>query len=128
MKDILEFMTYKAKLARETMAKQADRNGSDVTYEVDNMVWLSSSNITTKRPFCKLENKMLGPYRVSAKGGHSYKLDLPSSMRIENVLHPSRLRLAATDPLPGQASAPPLPVVVDVRNEMLVIRSRWQFY
>ncbi len=128
MKDILEFMTDKAKLACETMAKQADRNGSDVTYGVGNMVRLSSRNKMTKRPFRKLNNKKLGPYRVLAKVGHSYKLDLPSSIRIENVFHPSRLRLAATDPLPGQANAPLPPVVVNVRNEMLVIRSRGQFY
>ena len=81
------------------------------------MVFLSSRNISTERPSRKLDDKMLGPFRVLDKVGSSYRLELPASMQIHNVFHPSLLRKAATDPLPGQQTEPPRPVTVDGQEE-----------
>ena len=60
---------------------------------------------------------MLGPFKVSDKVGLSYRLELLSSMQIYNVFHPSLLRKAATDPLPGQQTEPPRPIIVDSQEE-----------
>jgi hypothetical protein len=49
--------------------------------------------------------------------GTSYRLQLPTTMRIHDVFHPSLLRKAADDPLPGQTNEPPQPVVVDDEEE-----------
>ena len=38
-------------------------------------------------------------------------------MRIYDVFHPSLLRKAAEDPLPGQMNKPPQPIVVDDKDE-----------
>ena len=60
---------------------------------------------------------MLGLFKASDKVGSSYRLELPSSMRIHDVFYPNLLRRAATDPLPGQRTEPPRPVVVDNQEE-----------
>ena len=49
----------------------------------------------------KLDNKMLGPFRVLDKVGLSYCLELPVSIQIYNIFYPSLLQKAAIDPLPG---------------------------
>jgi hypothetical protein len=78
-------------------------------------VFLSSRNINTTRPSKKLDDKMLGPFKVLEAVGTSYRLQLLSTMRIHDVF--SLLRKAANDPLPGQTNEPPQPVVVDDEDE-----------
>src|SRR5256885_14668777 len=60
---------------------------------------------------------MLGPLKVLAVVGTSYRLQLPVTMRIHDVFHPNLLRKAAEDPLPGQKNEPPEPVIVDDEEE-----------
>ena len=60
---------------------------------------------------------MLGAFKVLKAVGTSYRLQLPTTMRIHDVFHPSLLRKAADDPLPGQTNEPPQPVVVDDEDE-----------
>ena len=64
------------------------------------MVFLSSRNITTARLSKKLDDKILGPFKVVEKVGYLYRLELLVSIRIYNIFYPSLLRKAASDPLP----------------------------
>ena len=41
-------------------------------YKIDDMVWLSTRNIKTNKPFKKLNHKMIGPYKVKELVGSSY--------------------------------------------------------
>ena len=102
---------------RETMAKTVNKRRKEVQYHPGDMVFLSSRNIKTTRPSKKLDDKMLGPFKVLAAVGTSYRLQLPVTMRIHDVFHPSLLRKAAEDPLPGQKNEPPEPVIVDDEEE-----------
>ena len=115
--DILEFIKEQSTLSRRHIMEQANQQRSEVAYEVGDLVFLLSKNITTARPSKKLDDKMLGPFKITAKIGSSYHLELLASMRIHNVFYLSLLRKAATNPLPGQRVAPPGPVVVNEEEE-----------
>jgi predicted alpha/beta-fold hydrolase len=103
--------------AREAMIKSANKKRKEVVYNPGDLVFLSSRNIKTTRPSKKLDDKMLGPFKVLKAVGTSYRLQLPTTMRIHDVFHPSLLRRAADDPLPGQRNEQPQPVVVDDEDE-----------
>ena len=97
--------------------KAANKHRKASGYKVGNLVWLSTKNIHTERPSKKLDHKKIGPYKITELVRLSYRLDLPASMRTHDVFHPSLLRPAAEDPLPGQHNDPPPPVVVNDEEE-----------
>ena len=60
---------------------------------------------------------MIGPYKIKKLVGSSYQLDLPTSMKIYNVFHPSLLQKTSADPLPGQHNDSAPSVVVNNEEE-----------
>jgi hypothetical protein len=83
------------------MIKSADKKRKEVVYNPGDLVFLFSRNIKMARPSKKLDDKILGPFKILEAVGTSYRLQLPTTMRIHDVFHPSLLRRAAEDPLPG---------------------------
>jgi len=70
--------------------------------EVGDEVWLLCRHVKASRPSTQLDFKQLGKFRILQKvSSHSYKLDLPASMKIHPVFHDLLIELAATDPLSG---------------------------
>ena len=69
------------------------------------------------RPSRKLSNQNAGPFKIIEKIGNSFKLELPPQMKIHPVISPDKLRLAANDPLPGQAPPEPDPMRIDGEDE-----------
>jgi hypothetical protein len=63
---------------------------------------------------------MAGPYKVLTKKGHSYRVELPASMKIHPVFLAGSLCRDPNDPLPSQANAPPSPVNMTVDDEYKV--------
>jgi hypothetical protein len=63
---------------------------------------------------------MAGPYKMLVKKGHSYRVELPASIKIHPVFPAESLRHDSNDPLPSQANAPPPPVNVTADNEYKV--------
>ena len=113
MQELLELGQKHMEETRSTMRKQANKHRKEVEYQVGDSVRLSSENIKTTRPSKKLDDRMLGPFKIVEKVGASYRLELPPSMHQHDVFSPSYLRPAANDPLPGQKQEPPRPIVVD---------------
>ncbi len=103
--------------ARAGMINQVNKHRKEVSYEPGSMVFLDGRNIETVRPSKKLDDKMLGPFKVIERVGSAYRLELPATMRVHDVFHPKLLRLAATDPLPGQKVEPPGPIMVEGEDE-----------
>ncbi len=90
---IREQLDIRLRQARETQKKYYNKKHKPMQYQPEDLVILSSRNITTKRPSKKLDTKFLGPFKiVEMKGKQAYKLNLPQIYsRIYNVFHVSLL-------------------------------------
>ena len=97
--------------AQDDMARHANRKRSDVSFDEGDSIWLTTKNLTTERPSRKLDHKNVGPFKVTKLVGSSYRLELPSTMKISDVFHADKLPLASNDHLPGKPTRSPAPCV-----------------
>ena len=116
MESIMEVLRSNLLAAQAAHEHQANRTRNPApAYRAGDLVFLDRRNITTDRPMQKLEQRFLGPFQVTqAVNSHAYRLNLPPEMsRLHNVFHTNLLRLAPTDPVPGQSQQPAPPVSLD---------------
>jgi hypothetical protein len=125
------------KLGRDMMArsqarmvKSANAHRREVDFDVGDDVWLDIKHWNTARPSLKLDNNNSGPFKITARKGNSFKLQLPASMKIHPVMSPDKLRKSANDPLPGQVNKPEEPVEIagDIEyevEEVLAVKKQW---
>ena len=112
-------MRFHIATAQEKHAFFHDRNViPGPTYNIGDKVWPSSKNIKTQRPTYKLDHKRLGPFKIIAKiGSRSYKLELPSTMRIHPVFHVNLLEPYKEDKIQDRQAKEIPPIVVDNQHE-----------
>ena len=103
--------------AQSKASKSVNAHRRPVDFQVGQKVWLDMRQFDTSRPSRKLDYPTAGPFEILEKVNHSYRLKLPSSMKVHNVFSPDKLRLAAEDPLPGQISPEPPPINITGDNE-----------
>ena len=103
--------------AKETMAqtqerytRQANKHRREVDFGVGDKVWVTTKHWKNDRPSRKLASQMEGPYKILEQIGHSFKLELPESMKVHPVFHAEKLRKDPGNPLPGQANPEPPPL------------------
>jgi len=92
-------------------------------FRADDMVFLNVSDIQTTRPLKELSHQRLGLFPIDSQVGNgAYQLRLPPSMgRLHPIFNVVKLSLAPPDPIPGRrASPPPLPEIVDGKEEWVV--------
>ena len=109
----------KAAMAKAQLKQQAqaNRHRRPVDFGKGSKVWVSTKNWTSERPSKKLGYQNEGPYEITEKVGHSYRLKLPDSNQLHNVFAPELLRKDPGNPLPGQHQEPPLPIVYNQQPE-----------
>ena len=90
--------------AQTRMRNQTNTHRTDVTFQVDDWVFLKLKPYRqTTVAHCqsqKLSKRFFGPFRIIAKiGAVAYKLALPEDARIHNVFHVSNLKKCRGDQL-----------------------------
>lgn len=71
-------MVRKLKSAQALQAKYYDRKHRAISYEIDDLVLLSTVNLKVRGTPTKLQRKFFGPFRViECVGTQAYKLALP---------------------------------------------------
>jgi transposase InsO family protein len=101
------------KLAQVRYQAQANRHRREPDFTVGDRVWVRTKSWRTHRPSHKLDHQMAGPFQIVEQIGHSFRLELPPSIKVHPVFHASKLRKASEDPLPGQHNPAPPPIEVD---------------
>lgn len=90
MKEVLEHVRQRMKRYYDTKKVEGP------TFKEGDMVYLSTKNITTKRPSHKLDYKYIGPYKVKRQVKKDvYDLELPPKVRLHPIYHISLLETAA---------------------------------
>ncbi|KAJ9529863.1 hypothetical protein QJQ45_022262 [Haematococcus lacustris] len=102
----------------DTQKLHADQHRRHEEFEVGDLVLLSCANLNLQTAVnsAKLQPRFVGPFKVLTKHSPvSYKLDLPSSMRILPTFHISRLRpYLSSSSFPERAvELQPSPVIID---------------
>ncbi|KAG9665731.1 hypothetical protein KCU87_g10162, partial [Aureobasidium melanogenum] len=124
MDKVVTKLSEEMTLAQALSEAQENQNRRPAyTYKVGDQVWLNAKNLRRARPAGKLDHVAEGPFTVSKVHENNplvVTLDLPPTMKVHPTFHASLLRPTAQDPLPGQISPPPDPVVVDEEVEYLV--------
>lgn len=114
LQEIWEKTRQHATAVQERQRQQANRHRRQEDFGVGDMVYVTTRNWRIDQPGRKLANQSSGPFEIIEKVGHSYRLELPESIRVHPVFAPEKLRLAArTEPLPGQLADPTPPLEVD---------------
>ncbi len=105
MKELLSFNHQQLKNTKLIIKVQINKHKWDVTYEVNNWVWLSFRNVKTTRLCKDLKDKQLNLYQITAKIDIFYHLHLSVSMKhLHSIFSSKLLRSYSEDSLSEQHS------------------------
>ncbi len=91
MKELLSFDHQQLKKTKLIIEVQINKHRWDVTYKVNDWVWLSFRNIKTTRLCKDLKDKQLDLYQITAKIDIFYHLHLSVSMKHLHSIFSSKL-------------------------------------
>ena len=80
--------------AFEQQAKWYDARYKPAFYKEGDLVLQSTANLQVRGTRAKLKRKFAGPFCITkCIGSQSYRLDLPTTWRVQNVFHVSLLKI-----------------------------------
>lgn len=120
MQEIWDWCRKKLESNQQIQIRNANRHRKDVTFKVGDKVFVTTRNMDQGRPSRKLSYKRIGPYKITEKVNHAYRLELPPGLGLHPVMHASKLTKDPNDPLEGQTSEPQLPIEINGENEWVV--------
>ncbi len=91
MKELLSFNHQQLKKMKLIIEVQINKHRWNVTYEVNDWVWLSFRNVKTTRLCKDLKDKQLNLYQITAKIDIFYHLHLSVSMKHLHLIFSSKL-------------------------------------
>ncbi len=91
MKELLSFDHQQLKKTKLIIEVQINKHRWNITYEVDDWVWLSFRNVKTMRLCKDLKDKQLDLYQITAKVSIFYQLCLSVSMKHLHSMFSSKL-------------------------------------
>ncbi len=91
MKELLSFDHQQLKKTKLIIEVQINKHRRNVTYEVNDWVWLSFRNVKTTRLCKNLKDKQLDLYQITAKVNIFYHLHLSVSMKHLHSMFSSKL-------------------------------------
>ena len=104
-------LTERLTEAQNAQAQYYDKSRQRMNLDIGDLVWLSTTNVRSRRPSKKLNHKRLGPFKVDkVVSPNSYRLILPYQMRIHPIFHVSLLEPYHGNTLEGRVEAPPPPI------------------
>jgi Chromo (CHRromatin Organisation MOdifier) domain len=130
MKELGEQAKQSLLKAQVQMKKQYDCHRQDKRdYNIGDQVWLEATNLKTKRPTKKFDDKRIGPFMILEKVGESAdKLKIPPSWQHYPVFNEALLTPYTPQSYPSQTTPRPPPELdtegVLVYKVEKIIRSR----
>jgi RNase H-like domain found in reverse transcriptase/Reverse transcriptase (RNA-dependent DNA polymerase)/Integrase zinc binding domain/Chromo (CHRromatin Organisation MOdifier) domain len=119
---VQELARKQAEQAQAAQVRQANKKRRPVNFLIGDHVFVKKKGFQTAAPTTRLDSQWAGPWRIRDMRGHSYVLDLPDSVKCNNLFHADRLRKASMDPLPQQSYTPPEPEEINGEPEYEVDR------
>lgn len=121
LEEIQDNLAASIRKAQLSQSHYYDKKKLQISFNINDKVWLLRKFIKTQRPCDKLDYKRLGPFEISEKiNDVAYRLRLPINMKMHNVFHVSLLEKYHFDPNPLRIQPPPPPVIIDGYEEFEV--------
>jgi hypothetical protein len=111
------------RLAQDRMVVSANIHHRDITYNIGDMVYISTKTVTSGTEIAKFKVRWIGPYKILEKRNPvAYKVDIPYEMvvnKVYPVYHVSKLKPAFTSTLqpPPEPTALPAEVLEQPTRE-----------
>jgi len=104
--------------ASETQSKYSNKKHQPKTYNVEDLVLLSTKNLRQRRSSRKLSHKFIEPFRITdLVDKQAYRLALPAHYQIHNVFHVFYLEPHRRRRDNNTSSALPLSELIDNKKE-----------
>ena len=122
LQTILDDLKANLRAAQQAYSEQANKSRlPSPSLAIGDLVFLDRRHIPSLRPSSKLDNKKLGPFKISRIiNPVAYELKLPSTLRIHPVFHVSLLEPRTKDIIKEFLQPEPPPVIVDSHEEFEV--------